>query len=122
MPYIFSTLTNDQDYTIWKTSKEKNIMNKVLKTIHVKGGHGRIDSKTLITPLGAVTEVSKADLTELKKLHVFKVHMENGFIRISESKEDPEKVASDMAGRDGSAQKTPADFENPPEVGAHKDD
>lgn len=122
MPYIFSTLTNDQEYTIWATSKEKNIMNRAVKKILVKGGHGRMDSKTLLTPMGAVTEVSAADLKELEKLHVFNIHKENGFITVSNSKADPEKVASEMAMRDGSAQKTPADFVNPPKVGSPEDE
>ena len=117
MPYVYSTLSNDQEYTLWQTAPEKDRPHVALKSVLIKGGHGIMDRKLLITPLGVVTEVTDEDLSMLEKLSVFKRHVQNGFIVVDKKKSDPEKIASTMAAKDKSAQKTPADFKNPPKVG-----
>lgn len=117
MPYVYSTLTNDQVYTLWRPASTEKKPNVALKKVKINGGHGRMDRKNLVTPLGVVTEVSNEDLEALNQIGAFRKHMEAGFIKVDKKKSDPEKVASDMAKKDASAQKTPSDFVEPPKVG-----
>jgi hypothetical protein len=111
MPYVYSTLTNDNIYAGYKTIEGANeVRHTVEHTVFINGGHGLIN-KNFITPQGVVTEVSDADLEFLKGNDAFKFHYEGGFLTYDESKVEPEKVAADLEGRDGSAQLTPADYE-----------
>ena len=116
MPYVYSTLTNDQIYTLWKCDPQAQKPNVPLKKVQIKGGHGRMD-KNLVTPLGIVTEVTDEELEALNKISSFKKHIDKGFIKVDKKNVDPEKAVSTMKGKDKSAQKTPADFDKPPKVG-----
>jgi hypothetical protein len=121
MAYVYSTLTNDQIYTLWRPAKEEGKPNVAIKKVQIKGGHGRM-GKNLVTPLGVVTEVTDEELDALQKCTAFADHVKAGFIRVEKKKSEPEKVASTMEGKDASAQKTPSDFKDPPKVGKPEDD
>ena len=108
MAYVYSTLTNDQIYTLWRPSKEEGKPNVAIKKVQIKGGHGRM-GKNLVTPLGVVTEVTDEELDALQKCTAFVDHVKAGFIKVEKKK-------------DASAQKTPLDFANPPKVGKPEDD
>ena len=98
--YVYSTLTADQVYTSYKSSV--NGVPLVTARIAIAGG-ANLMTKHMVTPQGVVTEVSAEDLAELRQNEVFKLHEKNGFITVSESKVDVEKVVPDMVGRDQSA-------------------
>ena len=49
MAYVYSTLTNDQIYTLWRPAKEEGKPNVAIKKVQIKGGHGRM-GKNLVTP------------------------------------------------------------------------
>lgn len=107
MPYVYSTLTCDNEYADWKkVGDQQTIRHSVL----VGGGHG-VMNKNFQTPLGVETEVSREDADFLLHNDAFKFHMEGGFVKIEDTRYDPEKVAADMTGADNSAQLTPADYE-----------
>jgi len=122
MPFVYSTLTNDQTYTLWRAGNGDKKPNIALKKVMIKGGHGRMDSKNLVTPLGVVTEVTDEQLEALNKIDAFKKHIEAGYITVEKKKAEPEKVASTMKGKDKSSQKTPSDFEKSPKVGKPSDE
>lgn len=107
MPYVFSTLTSDNRYTFYADGGAD--MKVASRDILVKGGHG-IANDRLITPLGVATEVTAEEAAALKEHPLFKLHMENGFVTIQDKKADPEKVAADLQGADGSAPLTPAKY------------
>ncbi|MDR0805951.1 MAG: hypothetical protein LBN41_04275 [Enterobacteriaceae bacterium] len=92
--YIYSTLSNDQLYAT--QSGDVFIAGKV-----------NITNKHFLTPRGVVTEVTPEQYAQLKKNHVFKLHMQNGYILVDQHKVDPEKAATDMNSRDESAPDTP---------------
>lgn len=100
MPYIYSTLTADQIYTNYQSNP--NGLPTPTSQILVRGG-ANLMTKALVTPLGVVTPVSDEELAELKCNEVFKLHLANGFLTISNAKSDVEKVVCDMTGRDNSA-------------------
>lgn len=107
MPYVYSTLTCDNEYADYvKAGDQLNIAHKVL----IKGGHG-VMNKNFLTPLGVVTEVSDEDLRFLMNNSAFKFHLEGKFLKVEEKAYEPEKVAADMERADNSAQITPADYE-----------
>lgn len=111
MPYIASTLTNSQAYTIYSKPKDAGSIPQVLGEVTVEGGAGVANNKSLITPQGVVTEVSAEQLDQLKKVELFQTHMENGYLTILDKKPaDVESVAADMQRGDGSAPLTHADF------------
>ena len=105
MPYVFSTLANDQIYQGWDTNPDTGI-NAPSHRVHIKGGAG-VANDRLVTPAGVATEVSNDDLEFIKKNPVFKVHVNNGYITISAKKAEVETVVKDMNKRDKSAPATP---------------
>jgi PBP1b-binding outer membrane lipoprotein LpoB len=80
-----------------------------MKTVKVNGG-ANIADKHLITPAGAVTEVSDDDLSFLKQNKMFNRMIDRGFIKVETKETKVEKVVSDMTGRDESAPLVPDDF------------
>ncbi|MDW0617875.1 hypothetical protein P2G70_10130 [Mannheimia haemolytica] len=110
MPYIYSTLTCDNAYTIY--SDGANGLKVPQGSVIVKGGTG-IANDRLITPLGISTSVSTEELKQLKSNPIFKQHLENGFIVVQEDgkAQDPEKVAADMSLDNKDAPITPSDYQ-----------
>jgi hypothetical protein len=110
MWFIYSTLTCDNIYAVYKNTDVKSnaiITHRIL----IKGGHG-IANKQLITPYGVMTEINDSDMELLKKDYHFNKHIENGFIKVVRKKEyDVEKASKDLKEKDGSYPKTPKDFE-----------
>lgn len=98
--YVYSTLTADQMYANYGSSA--NGVPVLTSKIAIQGG-ANLMGKNLITPHGVVTPVSAEDLAELRKNEVFKLHLANGFLKISEAKADADDVAADMETRDQSA-------------------
>ena len=96
--YVHSTASADMTYPIYAggTGTPRKI-----KEIVIKGRANVVNPATLITPLGAVTEVSDADLELLKKSTAFQRHVQRGFMRVMT---DSELNTKDMAKRDNSAQ------------------
>lgn len=105
--HIYSTLTCDQRYTGY--AKGGADLPVVAWEVLIKGGSNVAD-KRLITPIGVRTEVTDEQLAQLLENPVFKLHVNNGFITVEDVKEDPEKVAADMATKDDSAPLTPEDI------------
>ena len=108
MNYIYSTLTAPNLYTNYvKSNSDLPIVeSKVL----INGG-ANVASKNLITPYGVVTSVTDEQLEALQQNDDFKLHVENGFIKISTAKEDADVVAADMNSRDDAAPIVPQDYE-----------
>ncbi|KAG0013624.1 hypothetical protein BGZ81_000921, partial [Podila clonocystis] len=100
-------MTSSTDYRVWMPSG--NDLPTAGRSIVIKGGTG-IATKELITPYGMVTEVSDEDLALLEEQEAFQRHIERGFIRVERTKIDPEKIAANMASRDGSSPLVPQDF------------
>lgn len=100
MPYVYSTLTSDNRYTFY--AKGGADMPIEEHSVTVKGGTGVMNDR-LVTPLGVATEISDHEASLLKEHPVFKLHAENGFVKIDNAKQAPEKAAADMQIADGSA-------------------
>lgn len=111
MPYVYSTLSNDNAYTNY-APRDGDQLNEVQGQVLIKGGSGVAD-KHLITRLGVMTEVSPKELEILEANADFKLHTEKGFIQVRDSKVDPEvAVTSGMESRDASAPMTEGDVEH----------
>lgn len=107
MPYVYSTLSNDNEYRGYKPGGAD--MQTVERHVLIKGGAG-IANKNIITPRGVATEVTAEELEFLKGHESFKMHVENGFITFDNKKADAEEVAKDMKKKDQSAPVTPEDY------------
>lgn len=107
MPYVFSTLTSDQNYTFYTQGGADLQIPE--RGILIKGGTGVMNDR-LITPIGVATEVTDEQLKLLEKHPIFIKHKQNGYISVQEKKADAEKVAGDMKTQDGSSPLTPASF------------
>lgn len=108
--YIYSTLANGQDYTIWVQGGAD--LKRVSRVISIKGGANVINKKTLLTPRGVVTEVTEDELEALKTIRSFNNHVSNGYITYEKHKVDAEVAAANMTSRDKSDQFVESDFEN----------
>lgn len=122
MPYIYSTLANDQLYTIYhKQTNPHAALARKAHQVLIKGkAHiARGVMGEIYTPKGVRTEVSDADLEILEKSKIFQKHKANHFIMIEDSKINANKAARDMDANDPARPKTPADFpkEGEPEAG-----
>lgn len=107
--YVYSTLSSSVNYPVY--GKGGGDLPLIERNITIQGG-ANIPDKYMRTPDGAViTPVSEEDLAALEANSVFRLHKDNGFIRVEDKKHDGEKVAADMTGRDQSAPLVDADFE-----------
>ena len=82
--YIHSTASADMVYPIYAGG---NVTPRKIKEILIKGRANVVNPATLITPTGAVTEVSDADLELLKKDTAFQRHVARGFMRVMQESE-----------------------------------
>ena len=96
--YIHSTASQDMNYPIYAGGTDRP---QKVKEIIIKGRANVVDPRTLITPTGAVTEISDADLELLKKSAAFQRHVARGFMRVMN---ESELNTKDMQKRDNSAQ------------------
>jgi hypothetical protein len=79
--------------------------------IVINGGAGVANKRTLITPLGVVTQVTDEQLEQLKREPAFQGHMKDGFITIDSVCLDADKMAKNMAKDEGASQETDATIE-----------
>ena len=115
--YVYSTLSNDQKYTLWKVSTD-GAPHVAMGSVLVRGRANVINEKTLDTPKGVVTQVSGAQLKQLCNSGSFVRHFKTGYLRVETVQEKPEKVANDMSPKDKSAQLTGDDFKKAPTTSA----
>lgn len=90
--------------------------------IVIKGGANVINKKTMTTPTGIITEVSKEDLDFLKTQWLFNEKVKAGSYEIVEGEKKAKEKAKVRKEKDKGAQLTAKDFEDagmtPPKVGA----
>ncbi len=88
----------------------------------IKGGANVINKKTMATPTGVITEISKEDLEFLKTQSLFNEKVKNGSYEIVEGEKKAKERAKVRKEKDKGAQLTAKDFEDsgmtPPKVGA----
>jgi hypothetical protein len=113
MPYVISKMAANTEYTVYKRVQDgKEVRNIPQRGIVVKGGQGVADRRTLLVPTnGVVTEITDEEAEILKQNTVFKMHEENGYVKIVYSK-DTDSAANEMQKEDDSAQLTKEDFRN----------
>lgn len=104
--YVFSTLASDVAYT--NHAQGGGDLPIDLPPVVIKGGAG-IANERIVTPRGVATEVTEEQVEYLRANQVFQLHEKNGFVMVSETNGDPDKVAADMTGRDISAPVVPQD-------------
>jgi hypothetical protein len=117
MPYVYSTLTADQAYTIYKDGgADLKIAQRICI---IKGGAG-VAGKNLITPRGTATLVSAQELEALEACDAFKRHKARGYLRVDEKEVDADKAVSGLNDGDKSAPLTDKDFEQDKKPSAGK--
>ena len=121
--YIVSYESASVEFPKWvRTKNGLDVQGSVL----IKGGANVIDKKTMQTPKGIMTEVSKEDLEFLKTQSLFNEKIENGSYEIVDSeKKATEKIKKNKRKKDGGAQLVAQDFidadQQPPLVGAKEE-
>lgn len=118
--YIVSHESASVEFPRWVRTKTGIDANS---SVIIKGGAGVIDKKTMETPKGVITEVTKEELDFLKTQSLFNEKVEQGSYEIVES-EKKAKESSKKGKKDKGAQLTAKDFEEagqtPPMVGANE--
>lgn len=106
--HIYSTLTNAQQYPVYRKSPQGD--NVVEAYVHINGGSG-LANKHLITPVGVLTSVSERAYEHLKESSIFQAHVEAGYITVRDKQVDIERAVADHSSeRDNSAPLTPEDY------------
>jgi len=111
--FIYSTLTSGQAYTTYKKGGGDLPIRDA--TVHIDGGSNVAD-KHFMTKIGVLTQITDAQYEAIKDNYDFKLHCENGFIKVLDAKYDPENIAADQETRDESAPLVDADFKDKPPV------
>lgn len=109
MHYIFSTLTCDQLYTPYREGGADMPVPMTERAVLVRGGAG-VANDRIVTPRGVMTSVTPEQMATLLEVPAFQDHVKGGFLIVSDSSGDPEKVAADMTGRDNSSPMVPQDL------------
>lgn len=118
--YCYSRLAAPVEYTGFEQTVQDPKNPRALKVkwkVRIEGGAG-VANKNLITPKGVVTGITREQLALLKDNQVFKMHVEGGYVEVSEHEADANLVGANLT-RDQSSPLTPADFgvEKAPTVG-----
>lgn len=113
--YVFSTLVADVKCVEWEPPQkgdDGSNLDRVpvaRRSVVIKGGAG-ISNKNFITRDGTATPVTDEDITVLRQCPVFKQLEKNGFVKLSDTRAQPEQFAPDMEVDTGSSPLTPTDF------------
>ena len=110
MPYVYSTLSNNQAYAIYPPEIDPKQITLPIRTIKIAGGANVEGKKSLIAPKGVVTQVSKNDLEILQNHPMFQRHLKRNFIRVEDKESKVENIVKSMEPKDKSAQLTENDF------------
>ena len=105
MSFVLSTLSAPVEYTIYSKdfAGDQPTLNRVIKKI-VIDGYANMANKHFITEKSVLTEVTDEELELLKTNKVFQMHVNNGFMKIVETKTHD---TSNMEEFDNSAPLTP---------------
>lgn len=122
MAYIVSYESASVEFPKWiRTKSGVDAQGSVV----IKGGAWVINKKTLETPKGIITEVSKEDLDFLKTQSLFNEKVKNGSYEIVESEKKAQEKSKTAKAKDKGAQLTAKDFQDsgltPPKVGASEE-
>lgn len=126
--FVHSSLTKDHLYHLWSRPSDPNMSPEIIgEPVMIRGGANVAtfpDSKFgRHTPHAVMTEVTEAQMDYLNQCPAFEKHVKRGFLTVTSSKHDPERIVKDMEKKDGSAPLTPSapEFNRPdpnPEDGA----
>lgn len=106
---IVSTLSAPVGFTVYETDAQGN--KTPVRKVLIGGGANVWDG--VIVPAGYGTLVSDEELEILRANSVFTAFEKEGSIVVASLKDNQDKVIENMTEKDGSAQRTPADIENP---------
>lgn len=120
--YIVSYESASVEFPRWvKTANGVNANGSIV----VKGGAYVLNKKTMHTPTGIITEVSKEELDFLKTQALFNEKVKNGSYEIVEGEKKAKEKAKVRKPKDQGAQLTAQDFNDagltPPKVGASEE-
>lgn len=120
MKYIVSKSSQGIEFGDWKSSEGG--INRLVRSVLIKGGAFVADKKTMETVKGVVNEVSDEDYAWLVENPTFKQMVDDGYIVVFEKEGPANKEADKGDMKDNSAQLTEEDFEaagkEPPIVGS----
>ena len=122
MAYIISYESSSVDFPRYVKTRGGN---DIVGVVSIKGGAYVIDKKTLETPKGVITEVTKEELEFLKTQYLFNEKVKYGSYEIVESEgKAKERVKKSKKEKDAGAQLTAQDFkdagQDAPIVGANE--
>jgi len=109
MPYVYSTITASQAYTLYGEAPDGGL--PPAKQICIIAGGSNTPDKHFITPRGVVTQVTDEQLRLLNQCPAYLRHKAAGYLTEDKVERKADVVAKEMKAKDGSAPKTPEDFQ-----------
>ncbi len=110
MPYVYSTLTADQEYALYPNELDPKSIAQAEASIFIAGKANVLNPKTFLTPKGMCTSIGEEELVVLEKIPAFLRHKEAGYITVERKEAPVEKVVKNMTSKDSSAQLVAEDF------------
>lgn len=109
--YIYSTLSNDQNFIVWGNTEDPNNLPTRQKTIMIAGKANVMNKANFVTPKGVLTTVEDDVAKALGENSQFKKFVERGYITVeTKAATTADDAAKNMKSKDKSAQKTEADI------------
>ena len=122
MPYVYSTLSADQEYALYPSELDPKTIAKAEASIFIAGKANVLNPKTFLTPKGMCTSVGVEELAVLERIGAFKRHVDAGYITVERKEADVEKVVKNMTKKDASAQLVADDFAEDRQPKVNKDE
>jgi hypothetical protein len=117
MPYVYSTLSNDNLYCTYpQDMSAKDGVHTPQEQILIRGKANvaqESNDKTLYTPRGVATFVTDEQLATLLKIDAFNFHVKGGYLLVDKTGKEingVENAVKNMAAKDNSAPLTNSDF------------
>jgi hypothetical protein len=112
--YVYSKLACHQKYVTYFEGKPTDAINRVEKSVTVRGQAGMCKSTDpdVITPAGVRTQITDEEYGLLKNNWLFNLHRTNGHVTVEEVKVNPNKVAKDLAPDEGSRPRVESDLKD----------
>jgi hypothetical protein len=104
--WVYSKLASHNTFCAYDDNEGSRLKKKIVKRVSVKGGHGIMGKKHMITPYGVPTKILRSDyellMSEKGQCPQFKRKIDRGFLYVDLSgkeltKKEQDKIVNDLS-------------------------
>lgn len=104
--WVYSKFASHNTFCVYDNKVKESLQKKIIKRVTVKGGHGVMGKKHMITPSGVPTEILRSDyellMSKEGECPSFKRMIDRGFLHVDLSgkeltRKEQEKIINDLS-------------------------